>query len=102
MAKVDAFIFDKMGETMLVGTREIKGIFYKQYQEVDFGNGTIVGFDISFHTRYSEVSALAENDEVDIRDDATGETERYLFRRHVPKTGDETGRVICELGRPLP
>lgn len=95
MPKVDAFIFDTMGETMFVGTVPVKGIFYKQFQQVDFGNGTIAGFEISFHCRYADVSSLVEGDSVVI------ENETYLFRRHVPKAGDETGRVICDLGRPV-
>lgn len=93
---------DAFGSTLFIGTVEVKGFFKKGYHEQDFGNGTIVGFEISFRCLYSQVSSLQENDTVQIRDDSTGETATYVFRRFVPVGGDERGRCFLDLGRPLP
>lgn len=90
------------GSTAIIGDTEVKGFFKKGYHEQDFGNGTVVGFDISFRCLYSQVSTLQEGDPVKIRDDETRNTETYTFRRFVPVGGDAHGRCFLDLGRPLP
>ena len=99
--KVFATMADAFGWTLFRGTVEVKGFFKKGYHEQDFGNGTIVGFEISFRCLYSQVSDLVEGDTVSIRDDDSGATTEYIFRRFVPVGGDAHGKTFLDLGSVL-
>lgn len=89
MAKVDAYIFDTLGETMSIGTRDVKGCFYER--EELFDQGVLTGVAPTFHCRYPEVSELVSGDSVTVR--RRGEDHEYRFDRFSPPQGDETGRV---------
>jgi hypothetical protein len=103
MPDIDDTIFDEIGETLVSGTNEAKGIFQNKYREVEYPNGTIVGLDISFDCQWqSWMDSLSEGDAVTIEfTDTDKADESYVFRRRLPRTGDESGLVILELGRSM-
>lgn len=97
MKGIDAQIYDRIGEKMLVGAVEVPGIFMKRYHEVTLRDGTVEGVAISFDCQYSEtVASLEEGDSVTVMPSA----ETFVFIRRIPNRGDETGRTIVELGTP--
>jgi len=101
MKAVDAQIFSAIGETMRVGATDVPGIFQRRYHEVVQRDGTIEGMAISFDCQYSPtVAGLIEGNTVTIKKSTTDPGEFYIFIRRIPDKGDETGRVVVELGTP--
>ena len=96
MAAIDAQIFAEIGDTMLVGSVEVKGIFYRRYRELQLPDGGVAALDLSFDCqRNATVLGLQQGDEVEIKGDV------YRFERHVPVKADESGLVTLELGTKL-
>lgn len=101
MKAVNAQIFEAIGEVMLVGSTEVQGIFNKKPREIQVDNGALVGLGLTFDCQYSDtVASLMEGDEVKIKMNNVDTPETYFFMRRIPADGDETGRVIIELGTP--
>jgi hypothetical protein len=103
MPEIDESIFDEIGETLVSGANEAKGIFQNKYREIEYPNGTIVGLTISFDCQWQNwMAALAEGDSVTIQYTGTEKAdETYRFLRRLPVTGDESGLVVMELGTVL-
>jgi len=96
MPDIDPEIFAEIGETLVIGSNEHKGIFYKLHREIVLRDGSIAALDISFDCQIAEdILALSEGDQV------TVEGDEYRFIRRLPDDGDESGLVIIELGRIL-
>lgn len=96
MAEYREVIFGILGETLVIGSTERKGKFFKRHREIVLRDGSIAALDISMDCQAdAEILALEENDEVTIEGDA------YRFIRRLPDQGDESGKVILELGRIL-
>lgn len=94
MATIDAQIFERIGDSMQVGSVEVKGIFYRRYRELSFPDGNFAALELSFDCQRSDVvMALARGDTVEIKGD------QYRFERFVPLGADESGLVTLELGR---
>jgi len=87
----DRIIFGAIGETMVFGSNEVKGIFFKRYRVVELQDGSIASFDLSFDCQFNDVNTLVEGDEVTIGNTA------YIFRRCFPEHGDETTKVTVDL-----
>lgn len=98
MRNIDEKIFAKIGEAILIGTDPVPGIFSSKYKEHEFADGLVVGLHISFATQYSpEIGNLTEGDEIEVV--ADGEPVGvYRFVRRIPMQGDESGKVVLELG----
>lgn len=103
MPEIDDAIFDEIGETLVSGANEAKGIFQNKYREIEYPNGSIVGLDISFDCQWqSWMSDLSEGDSVTIQFTGTEKAnETYRFLRRIPQAGDESGLVVIELGSVL-
>lgn len=98
MQSIDEKIFARLGESLVIGSDLFGGVFSSQYTEFQFQDGIAVGLNISFATQYNDaIGALAEGDELQILGDGV-EIGRYVFMRRVPDRGDESGRVVLELG----
>lgn len=93
MSEIDAVIFDVIGDTATIGTSTVKGVFSKQYREIEAGEAGLVGLNLSFDCQYDNVSTLEVGDTVAI------DNVDYRFIRFIPDGGDETGKVTLELGR---
>lgn len=71
----------------------IRGRFFLGHREIELRDGSIAALEISFSgPATSEVLRLVENELVRYRGVA------YRFVRRLPNRGDETGRVVLELG----
>lgn len=91
-------VFHEIGEVLLIGTVQVKGKFYDRPFDVPLADASVLAIQISFHCQYVEatVGALEEGDEVAIEGAGT-----YRFLRRIPDRGDESGRVVLELGTRL-
>lgn len=95
---INARLFEAMGETAHIDGVEHAGMFNRRHREMQLDDGTLVGIDLSFDCDYTDqVAELVEGDPVEIVE-SNGERTRYCFRRRIPEKGDETKRVILELG----
>jgi hypothetical protein len=98
MRSIDAKIFARIGEVLLIGSTRVPGIFSNKYHEIQLPSDTIVGLDVSFDCQYTYlIGQLKENDEVKVFADKTL-LGTFRFIRRIPSKGDETGKVILELG----
>lgn len=103
--EIDAEIFEEIGEVMISGSIETRGVFFNRPRSVGNSEGEFVGLELSFDCQLSDhVGELVRGDLVQIvaRDDAGLERDlgTYAFQRRVPDAGDESGLVHIELALP--
>ena len=99
MKAIDAKIFAAIGETLRVGSERIPGIFNNRYHEIQLPDDTIVGLNITFDCQYSPViEQLVDGDTVEVLGDRDVSLGIFRFVRRIPPKGDESGKVILELG----
>jgi len=95
----NAAIFAVLGELALIDGVVHQGVFNNRPRQIEFDDGSIMAVDITFDCSYTEqVRRLKEGDPVIVKYESTDEGERYCFRRRIPSEGDETGKVVLELG----
>jgi hypothetical protein len=97
MSEFREVIFGILGETLINGSHEHKGRFFNRYREIEFADGSFAALEISFECQKSDdLLALTENEQV------TVEGNTYRFIRRLPDQGDESGKLIIELGTVAP
>lgn len=99
-SKFNRRLADRIGETLAYGSVVVQGFFYKEHRELQFADGNVDAFDLSFDCSYSDVNTLAEDDEVEIfADDGNTNVSLgvYAFKRFTPDGGDESNWVTLVL-----
>lgn len=84
----------------MIGSVPVKGVFTNRYREIELADTTIVGLQKSFDCQYSEtIAGLVEGDDIEILGNGVS-LGTHRFMRRLPPQGDESGKVILELGTP--
>jgi hypothetical protein len=95
----NAALFAALGEISVIDGVEHQGVFNNRPRQIEFEDGSIMAVDISFDCSYTaKVRELREGDPIVVKYTSTDEGTRYCFRRRIPSEGDETGKVVLELG----